>query len=83
MKNNISKKISIVDKKRVIILFSVLLTVISIFSISANADSKSKRIDPKYNKACEEALKSIQPLNQEELDVYIGNILMFWTLQVI
>ena len=70
----ITKKCLIANMLRSVI-FGILLLCLAIISLYKESYAKTNKLsDDEYVKACEEALMVIQPINEEKLEVHIGNI---------
>ncbi len=66
-------KICSLKHKAGLVICSILL-LLSIFYLPEQSNAKSKQNDLEYADACEEAIKTIQPLNVDKLDVCIKDI---------
>lgn len=66
-------KICSLKHKAGLVICSILL-LLSIFYLPEQSNAKSKQNDLEYANACEEAIKTIQPLNVDKLNVCIKDI---------
>lgn len=66
-------KICILKHKVGLVIYGILL-LLSIFNLPKESNAKSKQNDFDYADVCEEAVKTIQPLNVDKLDVCIKDI---------
>lgn len=56
------------------VITSIFLLLLSIFICQEPSYAKLSQVNSKSVIACDEALKTIQPLNIDKLDVYIGDL---------